>query len=62
MKRVQKNVQVSPDGNFITYRVSKSASTKSTVVPNYVTESGFTEDIPSRTKVGAVQNAQELFV
>ena len=56
------NLQLSPDGNFITYRVSKSANAKNTIVPNYVTESGFTEDIQSRTNVGAVQNAQELFV
>jgi dipeptidyl aminopeptidase/acylaminoacyl peptidase len=56
------NVQVSPDGKYITYRLSKPATPKSTIVPNYVTESGFTEDISSRTKVGATQNAQELFV
>jgi len=56
------NIQLSPDGNYVTYRTSKSASTKSAIVPNYVTESGFTEDISSRTKVGAAQNAQDLFV
>jgi len=56
------NIQVNPDGKYITYRVSKSASSKNTIVPNYVTETGFTEDISSRTKVGATQNAQELFV
>src|SRR5258705_4945330 len=56
------NVQASPDGKYITYRVSKPATPKNTIVPNYVTESGFTEDISARTKVGASQNAQELFV
>lgn len=56
------NIQLSPDGNFITYRLTKSASNKNTIVPNYVTESGFTEDIPARTKVGATQNTSELFV
>ncbi len=56
------NIQLTPDGKFITYRLSKVASSKNTIVPNYVTESGFTEDISSRTKVGATQNAQELFV
>jgi len=56
------NVQASPDGKYITYRVSKPASPKNTIVPNYVTESGFTEDISARTKVGASQNAQEFFV
>ncbi len=56
------SVQLSPDGNFITYVLTKSATVKSTIVPNYVTESGFTEDIPSRTKVGGAQSVSELFV
>jgi dipeptidyl aminopeptidase/acylaminoacyl peptidase len=62
----EKNVDqitLSPDGKYITYRLTKNASgTKSTIVPNYVTESGFTEDIPARTKVGVAQNNYELFV
>ncbi len=56
------NIQLSPDGNYITYRVSKSANSKTTIVPNYVTESGFTEAIQSRTKVGAPQNVSDFFV
>ena len=56
------NIQLSPDGKFITYVLTKNTNAKSTIVPNYVTESGFTEDIPARTKVGAAQNVSELFV
>jgi dipeptidyl aminopeptidase/acylaminoacyl peptidase len=56
------NIQLSPDEKFITYRLSKNPNSKTTIVPNYVTESGFTEDILSRTKVGAAQTAQELYV
>jgi dipeptidyl aminopeptidase/acylaminoacyl peptidase len=56
------SIQLSPDGKFITYVLTKNANAKSTIVPNYVTESGFTEDIPARTKVGAAQNISELFV
>ena len=55
-------VQLSPDGKYITYRLTKSANGKSTVVPNYVTESGFTEDISARTKVGTAQSSFEFFV
>ena len=55
-------IQSSPDGRFITYRLSKNATPKNTIVPNYVTESGFTEDIPGRTKVGANQNSFEFMV
>ncbi|WP_315816590.1 hypothetical protein [Paraflavitalea speifideaquila] len=44
---------MSADGRFISYRLIKAATGgKNTIVPNYVTESGFTEDIPGRTKVG----------
>ncbi|MDF2189969.1 prolyl oligopeptidase family serine peptidase [Paraflavitalea sp. CAU 1676] len=54
---------ISTDGRFITYRLTRSASGgKSTIVPNYVTESGFTEDIPGRTKVGAPMSTQELYL
>jgi dipeptidyl aminopeptidase/acylaminoacyl peptidase len=55
-------ITISPDGRFITYCLLKSARGKTTIVPSYVTESGFTEDIPGRTKVGAPQGTQELFV
>lgn len=54
---------ISHDGRFITYRLFKSASGgRSTIIPNYVTESGFTEDIRGRTKVGTPQSTQELYV
>jgi dipeptidyl aminopeptidase/acylaminoacyl peptidase len=60
-----KNVEqarLSPDGKYVTFRLNKNANAKSTIVPNYVTASGFTEDIQTRTKVGAAQNTSDLFV
>jgi dipeptidyl aminopeptidase/acylaminoacyl peptidase len=56
------NVQLSPDEKFITYRLTKTGGAKNTIVPNYVTESGFTEDIPARNKVGGAQNTYDFFV
>jgi dipeptidyl aminopeptidase/acylaminoacyl peptidase len=54
---------VSPDGRFVTYRLFKQAvNAKNTIIPNYVTESGYTQDIPGRTKVGAPLGTSELFV
>ncbi|NII27742.1 prolyl oligopeptidase family serine peptidase [Pseudoflavitalea sp. X16] len=54
---------ISADGRFIAWRLIKVAmGGKATIVPNYVTESGFTEDISGRTKVGAPQSTQEFFV
>jgi dipeptidyl aminopeptidase/acylaminoacyl peptidase len=57
------NIVLSPNADFITYRSTKAAAgTKSAIVPSYVTESGYTEDLPARTKVGAQQNSSQLFV
>lgn len=53
---------ISNNGRFIAYRLTTTASGKTTLVPNYVTESGFTSDISARAKVGVAQNSQELFV
>ena len=57
------NPQASPDGRFITYRLTKNATNAKTAqVPNYVTESGYTEELAARTKVGAPQATHEFFV
>jgi len=57
------NLQISPDAAFITYNLVESpADAKNTVVPDYVTESGFTKDIPGRTKVGVPQEKSVLYV
>lgn len=54
---------ISPDGRFVSYTLTKqAANAKATIVPNYVTESGFTTDIPTRTKVGAPQTVSEFFL
>ena len=54
---------ISPDGRFISYRLFKAAAAaKATTVPSYVTESGFTTDIPGRTKVGAPQGTSDFFI
>jgi dipeptidyl aminopeptidase/acylaminoacyl peptidase len=54
---------ISPDGRFISYRLFKPATTnKTTIVPSYVTESGFTTDINGRTKVGVAQGNSEFFI
>ncbi len=46
-------LELSPDERYVSYRITKRAQgNENTIVPNYVTESGYTEDIPARTKVG----------
>lgn len=56
-------VKISPDGKYITYRLIKAAEgVKDAIVPNYVTASGFTEDIPNRSKVGRPSSTSESFI
>ena len=57
------NLIISPDGRFISYRLSRpAAGNKNTIIPSYVTENGFTQDINGRTKVGAPLGSSENFV
>jgi dipeptidyl aminopeptidase/acylaminoacyl peptidase len=55
--------QLSPDGRYVTYRLTQAAEgVKNTIVPNYVTSSGYTEDILNRTKVGSPQSTSVSYI
>lgn len=57
------SLQVSPDARFVTYRLfTAPTNAKTAIVPDYVTESGFTTDIINRTKVGAPLGKYEFYV
>jgi dipeptidyl aminopeptidase/acylaminoacyl peptidase len=61
--KLLQGLQISPDGRFVTYRLYQAPSSgKNTIVPDYVTESGFTTDIPGRTKVGAPLGRYDFYV
>lgn len=61
--KILQSLNISPDGRFISYRLSKPVTTaKNTIVPNYVTETGFTTDIAARSKVGAPEASSEFFI
>lgn len=61
-KRVS-GMEINPDGNFISYTLYQSPTAgKNTIVPDYVTESGYTTDIPGRKKVGEPQGDYSFFV
>lgn len=54
---------LSPDGRFVSYRlIQQATNAKTTIIPSYVTESGYTVDLPGRTKVGAPQSTSEFFI
>lgn len=46
-------IQLSPQQDYITFTLYKSPDTKSTKVPDYLDESGYTEDLNARSKVGS---------
>src|SRR5215510_7777612 len=57
------NLQLSHDGKYVLASVVQPApGAKNTIVPNYVTESAYTEDIPSRNKVGDEQGRTRLAI
>ena len=53
-------IQASPDLKFITYMLTKDVKSKGTKVPDFVTESGYINDLRSRSKVGTPQNTYEM--
>ena len=54
---------LSPDGKYVIATISEpGAGAKNTIVPNYVTESAYTEDITGRTKVGDTQGRTRLVI
>ncbi len=54
-------LSVSPSGTAVLFTTTTAATdARAGIVPNYVTSSGFTEDIPNRTKVGDAQPRTRL--
>ncbi|NNF21242.1 MAG: S9 family peptidase, partial [Saprospiraceae bacterium] len=57
------NFQLSPDEKYITYTLfGRAKDSKRTDVPNYVTESGYTENLNARAKVGTSLSSQEVWI
>ena len=54
-------LQLSPDGKYVIASLFEAATgSKNNAVPNYITDSGFTEDIPGRSNVGDTQSRTRL--
>ena len=61
--KTMQGLQISPDARFVTYRLYQApAGNKPTIVPDYVTESGYTTDLNTRTKVGNALGKFEFYV
>ncbi len=56
-------LNLAPDGKHVIATISEPGTgSKNTIVPNYVTESAYTEDITGRTKVGDTQGRTRLVI
>ena len=53
-------LQLTPDEKYVMTTVSETGNARNTVVPNYVTDSGYTEDISGRSNVGDTQSTSRL--
>jgi dipeptidyl aminopeptidase/acylaminoacyl peptidase len=61
--QVVTNLTLSPDGAYAVAIIAEQSPTaKTAIVPNYVTESAYTEDIQSRTKVGDTQGRTRMYI
>ncbi len=57
------SLRLSPDEKYLVFRVMKRAEgNKNTIIPNYVSLSGYTEDINGRTKVGNALSSSESYI
>lgn len=56
------NFKVSPNNEYVTFRMITRAKDKNTNVPDYVDASGYTVDLPARSKVGSEQTKVELAI
>ena len=61
-KKEVSNLHLSPDGKYVTFNLTTPATNKNTNVPNYVDESGYTVNLPARSKVGDDIEKEELAV
>jgi len=57
------NLSVSPNARFITFNLyQKNPDAQRTIVPNYITQDGYTKEIPGRTKVGRPAGDYSFYV
>ena len=56
------SAEASASTAYVLYTLFTPETAKTTIVPSYVTESGYTTDIPGREKVGHAQGNYESFI
>lgn len=56
------DVKMSPKENFIAYTLYKEGKSKQTMVPEFVNESGYTEPLNTRSKVGSEPSDRDVWL
>ena len=55
-------IKISPDMNFVVYMLMKAATPSGTIVPDFVTQSGYTKNLNARPKVGSQLHSYETWI
>ena len=55
-----RDLNIAPNGKYASFNLIKRDRSESTSVPNYVDASGYTVDLPARSKVGEIGFSSEL--
>ncbi len=61
-KKSLSNIQVSPNGKYVTFSLITRSENPDTAVPDYVDASGYTVNLPARSKVGSKPSKVEMAV
>ena len=56
------NLQLSPDEKYVLASVVEPATAKPTIVPNYISDTGYVEDISGRSNVGDTQGTGRIAI
>jgi dipeptidyl aminopeptidase/acylaminoacyl peptidase len=57
-----RGITISPNLNYVVYQLAIEPANKRTIVPDYVTQSGFTKDLNARPKVGSPTTRFETWI
>lgn len=60
-KKVQQ-LSMDPTGRYISYQLSITAPSRQTLIPEFVTESGYTSILNGRTKVGSHESSTQFYI
>ena len=59
-RQTVESLQLTPDEKFVTAEIDENGAARRTIVPSYVTESAYTENIPARPDVGDTPDSTRL--